>query len=119
MFDLKNIFDSDKIKGSPCFIEQFDEKFDKVLLEFDSHLKIEDGEILYEDEDSVKKLRDFYIKSKSFFNRFKNKDINYIGIEFQHEYSDGSEGFYWFETSILPDQLSKVEKRFTFYIKIT
>lgn len=120
VFDLKNIFDSDKIKGSPCFIEQFDEKLDKVLLEIsDSNLKIEDGQILYEDEDSVKKLRDFYIKSKSFFNRFNNKDINYIGIYYHDEYSDGSGGINFFGDKSLPDQLSKVEKIVYLFNNIT
>ena len=121
VFDLKNIFDSDKIKGSPCFIEQFDEKLDKVLDEElnESNFKVEDGEILYEGEDFVKKLRDFYIYSDSYTSRFTDKVTKYIDIRYQDVYNDGSGGIGWLGKHMLPDQLSKVEKIVYLFNNIT
>jgi len=121
VLNLERIYSNDDIKGSPCFIEQFDEKL-QVLDENESEydLKVKDGEIFYDDDSvGVVKLYDFYIISDSYTSRYNDRVVKYIRIQSQKEFKDGSRGIMWGGGNILPDQLSKVEKIVYLYNNIT
>ena len=98
VLNLRRIYSNDDIKGSPCFIEQFDEKL-QVLDENESEneseydLKVKDGEIFYDNDSvGVVKLYDFHIISGSFTLRHNDRVVKYIRIQSQNEFKDGSRG---------------------------